>query len=180
MTTTTMSMSGVHDAPWLERATLLLLLVFVGAVQVSIVAAQGVLMLLLIAWVATMVRDGTRPSAPPFYRALLAYAGITLVSAAFSLDPIESVIDSRKGRVRLVSSRPGRRSQRAIFRSGIFKVKQKKGEGGVTDIVLRGGLFGCTAAASGTKAEASVLRRRRRLWGRGRMLRADMRRIGRR
>jgi O-antigen ligase len=96
MTTTPMSMSGVHDAPWLERATLLLLLVFVGAVQVSIVAAQSVLILLLIAWVATMVRDGTRPSAPPFFRALLAYAGITLVSAAFSLDPIESVIDSRQ------------------------------------------------------------------------------------
>jgi O-antigen ligase len=96
MTTTTMSMSGVHDAPWLERATLLLLLIFVGAVQVSIVAAQAVLILLLIAWVATMVRDGTRPSAPPFFRALLAYAGITLVSSAFSLDPIESVIDSRQ------------------------------------------------------------------------------------
>jgi hypothetical protein len=82
--------------------------------------------------------------------------------------PVESVIDSRKGRVRLVSSRGGKRRQRAIFRSGIFRVKQKKGQGGVTDIVLRGGLFGCTAAAAGTKAEASVLSRRRRLWGRGR------------
>ena len=82
--------------------------------------------------------------------------------------PIESVVDSRKGRVRLVSSRGGNRRQRAIFRSGVFRVKQKKGEGGVTDIVLRGGLFGCTAAAAGTKAEASVLSRRRRLWGRGR------------
>ena len=96
MTTTTMSMSGVHDAPWLDRATLLLLLLFVGAVQVSIVVAQGVLILLLIAWVATLVRDGIRPSAPMFFRALLAYAAMTLVSSAFSLDPIESVIDSRQ------------------------------------------------------------------------------------
>jgi O-antigen ligase len=96
MTTTAMSMSGVQDAPWLDRATLLLLLLFVGAVQVSIVAAQTVLILLLIAWVATLVRDGARPSAPPFFRALMAYAAITLVSAAFSLDPIESFIDSRQ------------------------------------------------------------------------------------
>jgi O-antigen ligase len=96
MTTTTMSMSGVHDAPWLDRATLLLLLLFVGAVQVSIVVAQGVLILLLVAWVATLVRDGLRPSAPTFFRALLAYGAMTLVSSAFSLDPIESVIDSRQ------------------------------------------------------------------------------------
>jgi O-antigen ligase len=96
MTTTTMSVSGVHDAPWLDRATLVLLLLFVGAVQVSIVVAQGVLILLLIAWVATLVRDGIRPSAPMFFRALLAYAAMTLVSSAFSLDPIESVIDSRQ------------------------------------------------------------------------------------
>jgi O-antigen ligase len=96
MTTTTMSMSGVHDAPWLDRATLVLLLLFVGAIQLSIVAAQGILILLMVAWVATLVRDGTRPSAPRFFRALLAYAAITLVSAAFSLDPIESFIDSRQ------------------------------------------------------------------------------------
>jgi hypothetical protein len=83
--------------------------------------------------------------------------------------PVDSIIDSRKGRVRLDSSRGGKGRHRGIFRSGIFKVKQPKKKGGVTDLVLRGGLFGCTAAlAKAGEAHASVLSRRRRLWGRGR------------
>jgi hypothetical protein len=84
--------------------------------------------------------------------------------------PVDSIIDSRKGRVKLDSSRGrGKGRHRGIFRSGIFKVKQPKKKGGITDIVLRGGLFGCTAkSATAGKAHASVLSRRRRLWGRGR------------
>jgi hypothetical protein len=82
--------------------------------------------------------------------------------------PVGTVIDSRRGRVRLESSRGGKGLHRGVFRSGIFKVKQPKKKGGVTDIVLRGGLFGCTAKTAGNKAQASVLSRRRRLWGRGR------------
>jgi hypothetical protein len=82
--------------------------------------------------------------------------------------PVNSVIDSRKGRVRLESSRGGNKRHRGVFRSGIFKAKQPKKKGGVTDIVLRGGLFGCTARTAADQAHASVLSRRRRLWGRGR------------
>ena len=95
MTTTTMSMSGVHMTPWLDRLTLILLLLFVGTVQVSIVVAETLLMALLLMWVTALVRDGARPAAPTFFWPLLGYAGLTLVSAAFSLDPIESLIDSR-------------------------------------------------------------------------------------
>jgi hypothetical protein len=81
--------------------------------------------------------------------------------------PLESVIDTRKGKVKLESSRGrGKKVQRGIFRNGIFKVKQKKKKGGLTDIILRGDLFGCSTAAAG-HAEASALPRRRRLWGRG-------------
>jgi len=65
-------------------------------VQVSIVAAQAFLVLLLFAWVATLVRDKTRPAAPRFFVPLLAYAAVTLISSAFSMDPIESFIDSRQ------------------------------------------------------------------------------------
>ena len=83
--------------------------------------------------------------------------------------PVDSIVDSRKGRVRLDSSRGAKGRHRGIFRSGIFKVKQPKKKGGVTELVLRGGLFGCTAkTATAGKAHASVLSRRRRLWGRGR------------
>src|SRR5512138_2287325 len=87
MTTTTMSMSGVHMTPWLDRLTLVLLLLFVGTVQVSIVAAETLLLALLLTWTATLVRDGVRPAVPKFFWPLAAYAGATLVSSAFSLDP---------------------------------------------------------------------------------------------
>ena len=80
--------------------------------------------------------------------------------------PVGSVIDSRRGRVRLESSN-GERRQRGVFRGGTFKVKQRKGRGGLTDVVLRGGLFGCSAKASGD-AHAAALTTTRRLWGRGR------------
>jgi hypothetical protein len=81
--------------------------------------------------------------------------------------PVGSVIDARRGRVRLVSSRGGKkRRNRGVFRSGTFRVKQSGKRGGLTNLVLRGALFGCSARTAGD-AEASRLRRRRRLWGSG-------------
>jgi O-antigen ligase len=91
-----MSVSGVHMTPWFDRVTLALLLLFVGAVQVSIAAAEAVLILLLLMWATMLVREGVRPSAPAFFVPLLAYAGLTLVSSAFSMDPLESFFDSRQ------------------------------------------------------------------------------------
>ena len=69
---------------------------FVAAVQLSIAAAQILLSALLLCWVVGMVRDKTRPAAPTFFLALLAYAGITLISSVFSVAPLESFIDDRQ------------------------------------------------------------------------------------
>jgi O-antigen ligase len=96
MNATTLSLSDAQTTPWLDRLTIALLLAFVATVQVSIVAAQAFFMLLLFAWVATLVRDKTRPTAPRFFWPLLGYAAVTLISSAFSIDPIESLIDSRQ------------------------------------------------------------------------------------
>jgi O-antigen ligase len=96
MNATTLSLSDAPTTPWLDRLTIGLLLAFVATVQISIVAAQAFFVLLLVAWMATLVRDKTRPTAPRFFWALLTYAAVTLVSSAFSLDPIESLIDSRQ------------------------------------------------------------------------------------
>jgi O-antigen ligase len=96
MTTTAMSMSGVHSTPWLDRLTFALLLLFVAAVPVSIAVAEGLFFLLLIAWAMMLARDGTRPEAPTFFWPLVGYAGMTIVSSLFSLDRIESIIDSRQ------------------------------------------------------------------------------------
>ena len=97
MNATTLSLSSdAHSTPVLDRVTVALLMAFVATVQVSIVAAQAFLVLLLFAWVATLVRDKTPPAAPRFFWPLLAYAAVTLISSAFSMDPIESFIDSRQ------------------------------------------------------------------------------------
>jgi O-antigen ligase len=96
MRATTIGMPEAPAAPGLERLTTILLLAFVGAVQLSIAAAQILLGALLLCWITGMVRDKTRPTAPTFFVALLAYAGITLISSIFSIAPLESFIDDRQ------------------------------------------------------------------------------------
>ena len=96
MRATTIGMPAAPTAPGLDRLTMILLLAFVGAVQLSIAAAQILLGALVLCWIVGMVRDKSRPSAPTFFVALLAYAGITLVSSIFSIAPLESFIDDRQ------------------------------------------------------------------------------------
>jgi hypothetical protein len=81
--------------------------------------------------------------------------------------PVGTVVDSRRGRVRLVSSLGGKRRQAGRFRSGVFKVRQLTRRRGLTELFLRGGLGGCRGhAASDGSAQAATHLRRRRLWGR--------------
>ncbi|MDA1184031.1 MAG: O-antigen ligase family protein [Acidobacteria bacterium] len=96
MTTVTASVASLRTAPVLERVTGGLLLGFVGALQVSIALAQILLAAMLISWVALRIQDRTRPAAPRFFVPLLAFAGLTLVSTAFSVDPMSSLIDSKQ------------------------------------------------------------------------------------
>lgn len=88
MTSEPLAAPGEH---WLDRATLLGLLAFVAVLQFSIAAAEIVLALTLLAWGASLIVQRERPHAPPWFLPLAAYAGLTLVSAAFSLDPRESL-----------------------------------------------------------------------------------------
>jgi O-antigen ligase len=80
----------------LDRAAFWLLLAFVAALQLSIAAAGILLTASLAAWVALLVRDRARPTAPPFMVPLAIYAAATLVSAVFSLDPAASIVDSKQ------------------------------------------------------------------------------------
>jgi O-antigen ligase len=96
MRATTIGIPHAQTAPGMDRLTTLLLLGFVAAVQVSIAAAQILLAVLLLCWIAGLVRDKARPTSPVFFPALLAYAGVTLISSAFSLAPLESFIDDRQ------------------------------------------------------------------------------------
>lgn len=93
---TTLSAAQTPAAAGLDRLTVALLLGFVASLQVSIALANVLLSATLVAWVATLVRDRARPAAPAFMLPLLAYAAITLIASAFSLDPRESFIDSKQ------------------------------------------------------------------------------------
>jgi hypothetical protein len=76
--------------------------------------------------------------------------------------PVGSIIDARRGTVRLTSARDSAgNTQTGDFSGGIFKLRQsrKRSERGLTDLVLRGGSFKGCGAASGKRASASLSRR---------------------
>jgi len=80
----------------LERVTFGTFAAFVAALQLSIAAANILLGLTAVAWIALLVRDRRRPSAPAFFLPLAIFAACTLVSSIFSLDPRASFIDDRQ------------------------------------------------------------------------------------
>jgi O-antigen ligase len=80
----------------IERAAYWAMLAFVASLQVSIAAANILLALTAVLWLTLMVVERERFSAPSFFWPLLAYAGWTLVSAFFSVDPRTSFIDSKQ------------------------------------------------------------------------------------
>ena len=95
----TVAMRGVvHQkaATTADRVVGALLIGFVAALQVSIALADILLAAMLLGWLGLTIRDSTRPSAPRFFLPLMAYAALTLVASAFSVDPRESFIDSRQ------------------------------------------------------------------------------------
>jgi O-antigen ligase len=98
MTTNTTSSPAADTArqSWLDTAGLVGVCAFTAAVQFSIAAAQILLTLTVLAWVSAIVVNRERVSAPSMFWPLLAYAGLTLVSAAFSLDPRASLYDSKQ------------------------------------------------------------------------------------
>jgi hypothetical protein len=84
--------------------------------------------------------------------------------------PVGSIIDARHGTVRLVTAVAGGNTQTGTFHGAVFQVKQKRGGGGMTDIVLRGGNFASckSGARHGGAARVSAAGRPRvvrRLWG---------------
>ena len=96
MSATTITAAHPRTAPGLHQVTFWLLLAFVAALQISIALASVLLVATLIGWAVLLVRDRTRPAAPRFFTPLVVYAGVTLVSSAFSLDPAESFLDAKQ------------------------------------------------------------------------------------
>lgn len=89
-----------HDAlSTTERLELCGLFALFGvgaALQFSIAVAQILLTVAIVCWFAVLVTGHERFSAPRFFWPLLAYAGATLVSSAFSARPVLSLIDCKQ------------------------------------------------------------------------------------
>ena len=96
MTAHTNTAAPTHAVDMTERIGFLALLTFVGALQFSIAAANIVLTVALACWVAGVVRRRESLKTPAFWWPLVAYAGMTLIAAAFSVDPATSLIDSKQ------------------------------------------------------------------------------------
>ena len=95
-----MNNSVALDAPRpmadFEHIGLLALIGVAGALQFSIAAAQILLTLAVLCWVAQIVVRRERFEAPPFFWPLALYGLLTLVSAAFSSNPRASFVDSKQ------------------------------------------------------------------------------------
>ena len=80
----------------LERAAVITLYGVAAALQFSIAIAQILLAVSILCWLLLMAGGRMRFAAPRLFWPLLAYAGLTLVSAAFSPDPRASFIDCKQ------------------------------------------------------------------------------------
>jgi O-antigen ligase len=80
----------------LESIGLIALVAVAGALQFSIAAAQILLTMAVVVWMAVLIVRRERFQAPGFFWPLVAYAAMTLVSAALSIDPRTSLIDCKQ------------------------------------------------------------------------------------
>lgn len=95
MTTTTLAAPHTPSGR-LEWTALVALACFVASLQVSIAAAGILLSITLAIWAAVVARGNERVEVPRMFWPLAAYAGATLVSVAFSRDPLTSLVDSKQ------------------------------------------------------------------------------------
>lgn len=93
-------------------------------------------------------------------------AGYVALTDVASL-PVGSILDTRDGSVTLRTALAGGTTQSAIFHGGLFEVRQPQGAGGLTEVVLRGALTGCSSGGARAAAASRKKKRKppRRLWG---------------
>ena len=88
--------SATSPAPTLERIAYWSLLACAAATQFSIAAAQILLALTGLLWLALLVTGRERIEVPSMFWPLAVYAGVTLIASMFSIDPRVSFWDSRQ------------------------------------------------------------------------------------
>ena len=87
---------GSRTRPALEGPAIISLLLFAAALQVSIFAAQVLLAVTALLWLALVLSRRETVEVPPMFWPLLAYAAMTMVSTVFSTDPAVSIRDDKQ------------------------------------------------------------------------------------
>jgi hypothetical protein len=78
--------------------------------------------------------------------------------------PVGSVVDARDGAVKLTTRLASGGTQSGTFWGAVFQVRQRRSEGGLTELILRGPKMDCGPRTS--RAAKARPHRRRGLWGR--------------
>ena len=86
----------VSSSARLEQAGVLASFGVAAALQFSIAIAQTLLAIAVLCWLAAIVTRRERVEAPRFFWPLLAFAALTLLSAAFSPQPLVSFVDTKQ------------------------------------------------------------------------------------
>ncbi|MEE8128974.1 MAG: O-antigen ligase family protein, partial [Vicinamibacterales bacterium] len=82
--------------PRLEHAAVWGLLAFVAVLQLSVAASASLLTLTLGLWAGVVIGRREQLELPAIFWPLLTYALITMISVAFSIDPVASLRDSKE------------------------------------------------------------------------------------
>jgi O-antigen ligase len=83
-------------SPRLEQCAFLTMLGFAACTLFSIAAAEILLTISGVLWIALLVRNRERPEVPAMFWPLLVYALLTIVAALFSIDPLVSMADTKQ------------------------------------------------------------------------------------
>ena len=87
----------MNSRPSLERVGFILIALCLGVVQLKLLPAQSILFpAAALIWLLLAFKEGGRQKLPPFALPLALYAVATLVSSAFSSDPLASIKDSKQ------------------------------------------------------------------------------------
>jgi O-antigen ligase len=90
------SPSDATATDWLEQLGLLSVFGVAATVQFSIAIAQSLLAIAVLCWLTLVISRRERIEVPRFFWVLVAYGALTLVSAAFSPEPVKSFVDCKQ------------------------------------------------------------------------------------
>ena len=96
MSSSTATAAESPGLPRLEHAAVWGLLAFVAVLQLSVAASASLLTLTLGLWAGVVILRREQLELPAIFWPLLAYALVTMVSVAFSIDPVASLRDSKE------------------------------------------------------------------------------------